>query len=84
MNWILIAVATLQPMSTHTSRVGCELEIKQMIRVANPMPFHLTFEQEEAYKARIDALYSNQKEYLCVRNKPQRSVDRQSSIRYNT
>jgi len=84
MNWILLAVATLQPISAHTTRVGCELEIKQMIRVANPMPHHLTFEQEEAYKATIDALYNGQKSYLCVRNKPQNGVDKSSLNRYNT
>jgi hypothetical protein len=84
MNWILLAVATLQPISAHTTRVGCELEIKQMIRMANPMPHHLTFEQEEAYKSTIDELYNGQKSYLCVRNKPQNGVDKSSLSRYNT
>ena len=76
MNWILLAVATLQPLGTYSSRVGCEMEIKQIIRNDNPMPYYWTPDKEPGYKASIDSMYNVQKDYLCVRNKPQSSVDK--------
>ena len=78
MNWILLAVATLQPLGTYSSRVGCELEIKQIIRNQNPMPYYWTPAQEPGYKASIDGIYNSQKDYLCVRDTPQRPVDKQA------
>lgn len=76
MNWILLAVATLQPLGTFSTRVSCELEIKQLIRNENPLPYYRSLEQEENYKTAIDGLYSGQKDYLCVRNTPQKKVDK--------
>lgn len=78
MNWILLAVATLQPLGSYSSRVSCELEIWQIIRDQNPMPYYWTPAQEPGYKASVDSIYAGQKLYLCVQDRPQQPVDKQA------